>query len=161
MMQWVLSIVGMIFLDVVLETILPNGKMNGYIKGIFSIILLFVIINPLPKLFNKDINLNTTFEYIEDTSFLQTLNSKKLENYEIAIKKQLEVKGIEGINIQFEADITKSDLIIEKVYIDVCNIVLNTSDKHINISDTIIETVTNIINIDSKEVVIYGELGTD
>lgn len=156
MIGWVLSIAGMSFLGVVIETILPNGKLNGYIKGIFSLILLFVIVAPLPKIFNKNITINTTYEYVEDVSFLESLNFKKIQNYEIAIIKKLEVKGITGVNVQLEADITKSDLKIEKVYLDICNMVLNNVDKHININDTIINVVTNTVNVDKKGVIIYG-----
>lgn len=156
-MEWILSIVGMSFLGVVVETLLPSGKLSGYIKGIFSLILLFVIVSPLPKLFNKDISIDTTYEYEENISFLETFNSKKLENYRIAIIKQLEIKGITNINIEFESDITKSDLIIEKVYVDVCNVVLNGVDKHIHISDTIIDVVLDIVDVDKEEVIIYGE----
>ena len=135
---------------------MPSGKLNGYIKSVFSLILLFVIIAPLPSLVDKNISLNTQYDYSEDGNFLYNLNSKKLENYEIAIIKSLESVGIGGINVQFDADVTKSNLKIEKVYVDVCNIVLNNKDKHININDTIINIVTETIDVEKNGVIIYG-----
>lgn len=156
MTEWILSLIGMVFLGVVIETILPNGKLNTFIKSVFALFLLFVIVKPLPKLFNKNLKLNTDYSYVEDSNFLNTLNQKKLENYEISILNQLENEGITNVSILFDADTTKSDLIIQKVYVDICNVVLKNKDKHINITDTILKIVTNTLNILDKEVVIYG-----
>lgn len=156
MTEWILSLIGMAFLGVVIETILPNGKLNTFIKSVFALFLLFVIVKPLPKIFNKDLSINTDYNYEEDSNFLINLNQKKLENYEISILNQLKNEGISNVNIEFEADTTSSDLKIQKVYIDICNIVLNNSDKHINITDTILKIVTNTLNVSNKEVMIYG-----
>lgn len=156
MTEWILSLIGMAFLGVVIETILPNGKLNTFIKSVFALFLLFVIVKPLPKIFNKDLSINTDYNYEEDSNFLINLNQKKLENYEISILNQLKNEGISNVNIEFEADTTSSDLKIQKVYIDICNIVLNYSDKHINITDTILKIVTNTLNVSNKEVIIYG-----
>lgn len=156
MTEWILTLIGMAFLGVVIETILPNGKLNTFIKSVFALFLLFVIVKPLPKLFNKNLKLNTDYSYVEDSIFLNTLNQKKLENYEISILNQLENEGITNVSILFDADTTKSDLIIQKVYVDICNVVLKNKDKHINITDTILKIVTNTLNILDKEVVIYG-----
>ncbi len=156
MTKWILSIVGMSFLGVVVETILPNGKLNKFIKSMFSLFLLFVIISPLPKLFNKDISLSTNYDYKMDDILLANINQRKLNNYENAILNELKNKGLEGVAVQFEADTTKSNFKIQKIYVDVCNIVLKNNDKHINITDVIVETVTNITNISKEGVVIYG-----
>ena len=51
---------------------------------------------------------------------------------------------------------TKSNLKVEKVYVDVCNMVLNNKDKHININDTIINIVTDTIDVEKNGVIIYG-----
>ena len=156
MTEWILSLIGMAFLGVDIGTILPNGKLNTFIKSVFALFLLFVIVKPLPKIFNKDLSINTDYNYEEDSNFLINLNQKKLENYEISILNQLKNEGISNVNIEFEADTTSSDLKIQKVYIDICNIVLNNSDKHINITDTILKIVTNTLNVSNKEVMIYG-----
>ena len=80
MVSWVLSIAGMAFLGVVIDTIIPNGKMCGFIRGIFSIFLMYIIINPLPQLFNQKINVDAEYVYEENTGFLEKFNSKKIEN---------------------------------------------------------------------------------
>ena len=56
--NWILSIAGIICLSVVVELILPDGQMNRYIKGIFSFIVVLVILLPIPKLLNKNFNIS-------------------------------------------------------------------------------------------------------
>lgn len=156
MSKWILSIVGMSFLGVVVETIIPNGKLNKFIKSMFSLFLLFVIISPLPKLFNRDISLSNNFDYKMDEILLVNINERKLNNYENAILNELKNRGIDNVSIQFEADTTKSNFKIQKIYIDVCNVVLKNNAKHINISDTIVEVITSVVEIGKEGVVIYG-----
>ena len=50
MSAWLLSIVGVVSLGVLIELLLPEGENSKYIKGIFSVIVIFVIVSPLPKL---------------------------------------------------------------------------------------------------------------
>ena len=50
MSGWLIGIVGVVSLGVLIEVLLPEGENSKYIRGIFSIIVIFVIISPLPKL---------------------------------------------------------------------------------------------------------------
>ena len=160
MISWVLSIVGMAFLGVVIDTIIPNGKISGYVKGIFSLFLMYIIISPLPQLFNKNIDINLDYKYEESVGFLETFNSRKLENYKADICDKLKCQGINNLNIEFDADITKSDIIIEKVYVDIQNIVLNDNGEHININETIENVIMSVVGVKDSEVIIYGQSNT-
>lgn len=160
MINWVLSIAGMSFLGVVIDTLIPSGKIGGFVKGVFSLFLMYVIINPLPKLFNKSIEIDTNYEYEENINFLETINLKKLENYKVDILDKLKKSGITNIEIDFDADIAKSDIVIKKVYVDIQNIVLNNDATHININDSIHKVIESVLGVKNKEVVIYGQSNT-
>ncbi|MCM1306723.1 MAG: stage III sporulation protein AF [Bacteroides sp.] len=54
MSAWIMSIVGVICLGVLLEIVLPEGQTAKYVKGAFSLLVVFVIAAPLPALFKKD-----------------------------------------------------------------------------------------------------------
>ena len=54
MSAWLISIVGVVSLGVLIEIVLPEGENSKYIRGIFSIIVIFVIISPLPKMMKGD-----------------------------------------------------------------------------------------------------------
>lgn len=50
MSAWLLGIVGVVSLGVLIEIIMPEGEHSKYIKGIFSLVVIFVIVAPFPKL---------------------------------------------------------------------------------------------------------------
>lgn len=54
MSGWLIGIVGVVSLGALIEVLLPEGENSKYIRGIFSIIVIFVIISPLPKLAKGD-----------------------------------------------------------------------------------------------------------
>lgn len=45
--NWILSIVGLAFLNVLVDTVLPSSRMKEMVKLSFSIILIYEIINPI------------------------------------------------------------------------------------------------------------------
>ena len=54
-------LVGIVLLGVLIDVIMPDGEMNKYIKGVFSLLALFIIISPVQKLFNNNFDLNNIF----------------------------------------------------------------------------------------------------
>ncbi|MDE7208303.1 MAG: stage III sporulation protein AF [Clostridia bacterium] len=54
MSGWLIGIVGVVSLGVLIEVLLPEGENSKYIRGIFSIIVILLIIYPLPKLAKCD-----------------------------------------------------------------------------------------------------------
>ncbi|MBO4554630.1 MAG: stage III sporulation protein AF [Clostridia bacterium] len=80
MQAWVLSVVAVIVLGVLLEIVLPSGKVAKYAKGAFSLVVVLVLVAPLPKLlkteWNFDFSLawqnaNATFQEQTQDGFLQ------------------------------------------------------------------------------------------
>ena len=49
---WLLKITGVIALSTLSSLLIPNGQTKKYVKGIFALITLFVLVSPLPKLLN-------------------------------------------------------------------------------------------------------------
>lgn len=50
MRAWVIAIVGIVVLGVLLEIILPDGEVTKYIRGIFAIIVVVVIVTPITQI---------------------------------------------------------------------------------------------------------------
>ena len=84
-----MSIVGVICLGLLLEIVLPEGQTAKYVRGAFSLLVVFVIAAPLPKLLKTDWQLNLdgyTFEvddkYVNSTYAAYTENTAaNLERY--------------------------------------------------------------------------------
>lgn len=54
--QWIMGICGVAVLGVLLDVILPEGKMQKYIRSIFALAMTLVILTPLPNLLNSVYN---------------------------------------------------------------------------------------------------------
>lgn len=52
MKAWILSIVGVIFAGVIIEIIIPEGKTNAFIKSIFAIVFMYIIMSPVINIIN-------------------------------------------------------------------------------------------------------------
>lgn len=50
MTSWLLSIVGVVFLGVMIDVIAPSGKTNSIIKTMFAIMLIYVVLSPIISL---------------------------------------------------------------------------------------------------------------
>lgn len=48
---WMTAIAGVIALGILLEILLPEGQTAKYVKGAFSLLVVFVIVSPLPSVF--------------------------------------------------------------------------------------------------------------
>ena len=82
MTGWILSIVGMVLTVTLSEIMLPEGKTAKYIKGVISLMIVYVVIAPIPALLQSKIDINTFFDfssasYESDAAFIQLINEDK------------------------------------------------------------------------------------
>lgn len=108
MSAWLLSIVGVVSLGVLIEIIMPEGEHSKYIKGIFSLIVVFVIVAPFPKLFSQG-----DFAIFENNEVRQTqmdeesydaLTQSYREKYRERFDELLSEQGIDGIEYSLNYD---------------------------------------------------------
>ena len=106
MKAWVLSVVAVIVLGVLLEIVLPSGKVAKYAKGAFSLVVVLVMIAPLPRLLKTEWNFdfstawqnaNMTFEEETKEEFL-TEKTKEIESalYLAGIECKIELEEGRG-----------------------------------------------------------------
>ncbi|MEG1985724.1 MAG: stage III sporulation protein AF [Clostridia bacterium] len=160
MSQWVLSIVGVIILGVLTDILLPEGQTNKYIKGIFSIVIIFVIISPLPKLLNRDINFDTIFDFSADikldNEFLNNVASKKYYEKEKSVEKLLKEKGYDNTSVSIVEN-SRNLTIIDYVNVNLSKSSIDKNSAHIDISNKVKAIVSNFLNLDLDQVrVLYG-----
>ena len=58
MSAWIMSVVGVICLGVLLEIVLPSGKSTKYVKGAFSLLVVFAIASIIPTIAKAEWTLN-------------------------------------------------------------------------------------------------------
>lgn len=122
---WLLKITGVIALSTLSSLLIPNGQTKKYVKGIFALITLFVLVSPLPKLLKSDYSgfpnaFGTVAELEIDETFLYGVATNAYKTQERNIEKFLKEKGIEA-KVKF---VVKSETSSE---IDYVNVIL--SDK--------------------------------
>ena len=122
---WLLKITGVIALSALSSLLIPNGQTKKYVRGIFALITLFVLVSPLPKLLKSDFSgfpnaFDTASELEIDETFLYGVATNAYKTQERNIEKFLKENGIEA-KVKF---VVKSETSSE---IDYVNVIL--SDK--------------------------------
>ena len=156
--SWILSIAGVVCLSVLVQLILPEGQMSRYIKIIFSFITLFVIISPIPKLVNSNIDIDGVFkgELSVQENYLEQLNLDKVIKEDI--EKDFADQGFENAIVSINADIFASKFEIKSVSVDIGQIVLSGKDKHIDkvtIKNRLVEIIQANIKIEKGDIYFY------
>lgn len=97
MSAWVMSIVGVICLGILLEIVLPQGKSAKYVKGAFSLLVIFVIASPLPTLLKKDWKMDFSGEQFSvDSVFVQQTKDMFINEVQQEAEEFLALNGYDA-----------------------------------------------------------------
>lgn len=153
MSGWVLGIVGVVFLGVMVETIVPNGKTNVFIKSIFAIVFMYVVASPILKFVkNNDlIDLSAIFNVSDKDDELE----QKLFEIKCQIENHLSDGGVEGVEVEVLGYSTNDDIIIEEISVNIANLVINKKDEHIDKYRLITDLIMEVVNV-QEEKIVYG-----
>lgn len=158
--NWILSIAGIICVSVIVELILPDGQMNRYIKGIFSFIIILVVIMPIPKLLNRDFDFSNIFDnsgYEIDSDYLYQVNLDKMNSVKNEIEKQIEKRGYLNVVVSINCDIFDNSMQYKSIFVDLSDLVISGQAEHNNISKIkkdISSIIMAIIDI-GEEAILY------
>lgn len=158
--NWILSIAGIICVSVIVELILPDGQMNRYIKGIFSFIIILVVIMPIPKLLNRDLDFSNIFDnsgYEIDSDYLYQVNLDKMNSVKNEIENQIEKRGYLNVVVSINCDIFDNSMQYKSIFVDLSDLVISEQAEHNNISKIkkdISSIIMAIIDID-EEAILY------
>lgn len=154
--SWILSIAGIVIVSVLVELVMPEGQMNKYIKSVFSFIIVLVIILPLPKILNKEINLSSQIAYEEikiQDNYIYNVNLSKISTLTKDINNDLIKQGYNNINLSISANLNDEKMEYRAIYVNLRNLVISDENKHKNIIE-IKEEIKEII----KKYLTLGEV---
>ncbi len=155
---YLLTIVGVVFLMVVIELVLPDSKVSKYIKSIFAIFIVVVIISPIAKLANSDWDWNKIFDSMEykiDETFVSNINIDNLDNFERELENFIN-ESYKGAKVSISADFEGDVMKINYIFVDLSELVINEKLQHINYYTAVKELVKKQVDIDDEKVVVYG-----
>ena len=147
-MTWIISVVGVILLSVLTDVLLPEGQMNKYVKGIFSILLIFVIIAPLADFIRKDIEIGDLLNFDMESDGIVVEKSEIVEMEE-SLRADLETLGIQCEKVVIFSRENNINTIVG------VNVFLKEKKDEKNV-DMIRKIITNKINIEQEKIFIYG-----
>ncbi len=157
--SWIMSIAGIICISVIVELILPEGQMNRYIKAIFSFIVILVIILPIPKLLNSNIDFSNIFGYDNnlnvDEDYLYQLNLDKVNSYKEDIEKEIESHGYKNVSIYINCDIFENKMEFKSITVDLTSLVITENAEHKDITKIkkdITSIILSFIDLDEEEI---------
>lgn len=156
MQAYILSILGIVLVSVLIEIILPNGQTAKYIKGIFSIFVVFVLINPVVKFFRSDFDVSKYLvadNVAVDEKLLKNLYKEQIIATEKDIESQLESEGFSGVCVDLEYKIVEEKIILEKAKINIDKLVISDEKANINKYQFIRQVVTENYDIKEEDVI--------
>lgn len=147
-MTWLLALMGVVLLSVLVDILLPSGQTTKFIKGIFSIIIIMVIITPLIRLKDKDFSFSGIFESSEievDETFIA---KSKMRQYEQKEKEIAEILKNNKISVE--------ELVITFDSADINNIIgVKVRTKSTDQTSTIKGIISGILSLEEEYILVY------
>lgn len=157
MKAYIISILGISLCGVLIDIILPSGSINKYIKSIYAIFVVAVILNPIINFFSKSKNISINYNQIEiSEKLLNYISTQKVEAVKYNILTELEDRGVSGIDITINFALENNQLVYKSCVVNLKNLVYQPTDKHITKYELITEVVQQHTNLDG-EVIIFDE----
>lgn len=155
MSGYILSILGIIVAGVVIDVIIPSGSINKYIKSIYAIFVVAVILMPILNFFVSGKELSFKYENYEiQQSLADYIFQKRAETTKLNILKDLEKNGLTKIDIELNYSTNNNELLFNSCIVNLKNMVISTDKQHINKYDYIIEIVSFYTNLTEEEIII-------
>lgn len=156
MKTYIISILGVAVLGIIIDIIMPNGSINKYIKSIYSIFIVAVIIGPLINLISRKDNIDLIYkDYLVDEKIINYINEYKVNSIENNIKYQLKEEGFDGIDILIEYSTENNELILNFCKVNLTNLEISADKQHINNYEFITEIVKKYTGLIDEEIIIY------
>lgn len=157
--NWLISIMSVAIGGVLVNLLLPNGKLNGFIKAIFGFLSVTVIISPLPKILNKQIQFNDIL-YNEsatniDQDYVDSSIKKIITSLEDSCKIELKNKGFDNVVVAISYIIEDYVYDIKKITLNIKNLVINSNTVHINKYTEMKQIVISHLGVSDVEVEFY------
>ncbi len=157
MAGYILSILGIVVAGIIIDIIVPSGNINKYIKSVYAIFVVAVLISPIVNFLNKNQGFNFKYDNYEiSAELLNFINQTKVDELEKNIQKELETNGFSNIDIKIEYNVENTDLILKNCIVNLKNLAISPDKLNINKYEFIREVVKKFTNL-TDEVIVFNE----
>ena len=158
MKDWVVSIVFTVLITSIIGLIVPEGRLGKLIKGVFSFVILLVVIQPIFSISTE--NPDYVFPAVDIENGIQEdyiffVNSKKVENMEKQCVQLIKENGYDSnVLIEYELD-NSNHISIKFVKIKLLNQVIKPDKEHIVVIEELTKSICSYLNIETNQVIFY------
>ena len=120
MTGWLIGIVGVVVIGVLIDVLMPEGEGNKYVKGVYALIVVLVIISPIAGALKSETDFSKYFDDVFDTDsgFVESVNGDRKEEDEQKIANSLKLRGYENAQVVIFA--AASDIYeIDRINVDI------------------------------------------
>lgn len=154
MAGYILSILGIVIAGVFIDIIVPNGAISKYIKSIYSIFVVAVLISPIVKFLNKNHDFTVKYEeYHVEAELLNYIHSMRAENLEENLVALLSNEGFNNIDIILSFSTENNQLKYNSCKINLKNLEISLDKQHINKYEFIKEVIKKNTNLTDEEII--------
>lgn len=155
---WIMSILGIVIVGTVVDLVLPEGRMNKYIKSIFACATILIIVLPLPNLIKNNFNVNDGElikpDFVLDSDYIEYAEKVKMRYLAHGVEEELANEGYKNTKVEISGNFKNNVVTINLVKINISNLVIDENLQHINKYEQISKLVTKYLSIDKGVVVI-------
>lgn len=156
MSGYVLSILGIVLIGVIIEVVIPTGNISKYIKSIFSIFVVAVILSPVINFISNKNNFKLTYtDYQLDSELIEYIYSNRVKNMETEIENYLQQEGFSNIDIKIVFSIENNEITYKNCNVNLQNMEISADKQHINKYEFIKDVVINYTNLTDEEIIFY------
>ena len=139
--------------------LIPEGKIGNYVKGMFSILVILVIVKPMFTIVETDYNFQNIFSenaIVLQEDFLNFTNDKKIQNIVKNCEEILKELGIENAFVDIDYDVSNYNQInITMIKVNLKNSVIISDKEHMYIIEDIKSIICKYLSVNSDKVIIY------
>ena len=151
---YVLSILGIVLVGIVIDVVMPSGVINKYIKSLFSIFVVAVILNPIIAFVKENKNFTLHYDdYEVQESIMNYIFNERVKSIETSILKELENGGISNIDIKINYSIESNEININSCTVFMENVVISPDKLHINKYEFISDVVNKYTDLTDEEII--------
>lgn len=155
MTSYVLSILGIVVAGVFIDIIIPSGAISKYIKGIYAIFVVAVLISPVVKFLNKNHNFTIKYqEYNLNENLLNYIHTSRANEMEKTIENCLYNTGFSNVKINLKISTENNELKYYSCVVNIKNLVISSDKQHINKYEHIKEVVKDYTGLSLEEIII-------
>ncbi len=156
MSGYILSILGIILAGIFIDILVPTGSVSKYIKSIYSIFVVAVILSPVVKfLTKKDVYTLKYEDYQINEKLMNFIYNGRADELKAKIEKRLENEGLKNIDIKINYSSNNNEFQLNSIEVNLKNLVIQADKQHINKYEFISDVIKEFTNLTDEVILFY------